>query len=268
MKSNYSFQNIPQSRIATFDTFSIGLSRHHVSALIEVDVTNARDKLKQLKGKENRISFNAWIIKVISRSLEQHREAAAFFYNKRKLIVFNDINVSILVEKKINDKKVPIPMVIEKTNEKSVLQITKEIEESKIESISGKDIVLNKQSKFYKRLYYLMPGIIRRSVWKIMLSHPKLAYKNMGNIVITSLGMMGRINGWFIHKSVHPLSFGIGSIIKKPVVIDDQIKIREILNMTILFDHDVIDGAPFVRFLKDLIRHIENGDELHSADII
>jgi hypothetical protein len=134
--------------------------------------------------------------------------------------------------------------------------------------MSGKDIVLNKQSKFYKRLYYLMPGIIRRSVWKIMLSHPKLAYKNMGNIVITSLGMMGRINGWFIHKSVHPLSFGIGSIIKKPVVIDDQIKIREILNMTILFDHDVIDGAPFVRFLKDLIRHIENGDELHSADII
>ena len=95
-----------------------------------------------------------------------------------------------------------------------------------------------------------------------MLSHPKIAYKKMGNVVITSLGMIGKINGWFIHKSVHPISFGIGSILKKPVVIDDEIKIREILNMTILFDHDVIDGAPFARFLKDLVKSIENGDEL------
>lgn len=71
--------------------------------------------------------------------------------------------------------------------------------------------------------------------------------------------MMDRINGWFIHKSVHPLSFGVGSIIKKPVAIDNEIKIREILNMTILVDHDVIDGAPMVRFLNDLTNYLETG---------
>lgn len=84
----------------------------------------------------------------------------------------------------------------------------------------------------------------------------------MGNVVITSVGMMGMINGWFIHKSVHPLSFGIGSVLKKPVVVGNEIKIREILNMTILVDHDVIDGAPMVRFLGDLTRHIENCESL------
>lgn len=84
----------------------------------------------------------------------------------------------------------------------------------------------------------------------------------MGNVMITSVGMIGRINGWFIHTSVHPLSFGIGSILKKPVVIDNRVEIREILNMTILVDHDVIDGAQMVRFLKELTRQIENGEEL------
>jgi pyruvate/2-oxoglutarate dehydrogenase complex dihydrolipoamide acyltransferase (E2) component len=84
----------------------------------------------------------------------------------------------------------------------------------------------------------------------------------MGNVMITSVGMIGRINGWFIHTSVHPLSFGIGSILKKPVVIDNEIKIREILNMTILVDHDVIDGAQMVRFLKELTRQIESGEEI------
>jgi pyruvate/2-oxoglutarate dehydrogenase complex dihydrolipoamide acyltransferase (E2) component len=87
----------------------------------------------------------------------------------------------------------------------------------------------------------------------------------MGNVVITSVGMMGHINGWFIHKSVYPLSFGIGSVLKKPVVIDTEIRIREILNMTILVDHDVIDGAPMVRFLNDLTKCIESGDLLINS---
>jgi pyruvate/2-oxoglutarate dehydrogenase complex dihydrolipoamide acyltransferase (E2) component len=262
MKLRYTYQRIPQSRIATFDVFSIGLLKHHVSALLEFDVTYSREKLKDLKNKGIKVSFNAWIIKVISKALEQHRQASAYLYNKRKLIIFDDINISILVEKKYDDIKVPIPLVIEKTNEKSVEEITQEIIKSQNQILSRKDFVLNEQSKVYERLYFLLPGILRRSIFKLMLRHPKVAYKRMGNVIITSLGMIGKINGWFIHRSVHPLSFGIGSVIKKPIVIDDEIKIREILNMTILFDHDVIDGAPFARFLKDLVRSIENGDEL------
>jgi pyruvate/2-oxoglutarate dehydrogenase complex dihydrolipoamide acyltransferase (E2) component len=74
--------------------------------------------------------------------------------------------------------------------------------------------------------------------------------------------MIGKVNGWFIHKSVHPISFGVGSILKKPVVIDNEIKIREILNMTVLVDHDVIDGAPMVRFLDDLTDYLETGKEI------
>jgi pyruvate/2-oxoglutarate dehydrogenase complex dihydrolipoamide acyltransferase (E2) component len=86
----------------------------------------------------------------------------------------------------------------------------------------------------------------------------------MGNAVVTSVGMMGLINGWFIHRSVHPVSFGIGSVIKKPSVVGDEIKIREILNMTVLLDHDVIDGAPMVRFLNDLTRIIEDSERMEG----
>jgi pyruvate/2-oxoglutarate dehydrogenase complex dihydrolipoamide acyltransferase (E2) component len=100
---------------------------------------------------------------------------------------------------------------------------------------------------------------MRRFAWRAMLRNPKFIYPKMGNVVITSVGMIGRINGWFIHKSIHPVSFGVGSVIKKPVVIDNEIKIREILNMTILVDHDVIDGAPMVRFLNDLTKSLEAG---------
>ena len=67
------------------------------------------------------------------------------------------------------------------------------------------------------------------------------------------------INGTKVPISVHPICFGISSIIKKPTVIDDRIEIREILNMSILIDHDVIDGAPMARLISDLSKNIENG---------
>lgn len=84
----------------------------------------------------------------------------------------------------------------------------------------------------------------------------------MGNVAFTSLGMVGRVNGWFLPISVHPVCFGVGSIIKKPVVVAHNIVIREILNMSILIDHDVIDGAPMARLISDLTKNIETGMNL------
>ena len=266
MEDAFIYKRIPRSRIATFDIVSVGLLKHHISTLLEFDVTESRKKLHELRKNGVSVSFNAWIIKVIGSILKKHPEASAYLYNKKKLILFNNINISILVEKKINDKKVPIPVVIEEINKKSALEITIEIENAKNQELSNNDIVINKRSNILERLYYHMPGFLRRAVWKLMLRNPKIAYKKMGNAVITSVGMMGRINGWFIQKSVHPISFGIGSVLKKATVINNEIKVREILNMTILFDHDVIDGAPMVRFLNDLTRSLESGEFINTTN--
>ena len=222
MGSSYSYKEIPQSRIATFDVYAVGLLKHHVSAMLEFDVTGSREKIRNLRKSGINVSFNAWLIKAISSVLQNHPEGSAFRCGKRKLIIFDDINVSIMVEKRVNDSKVPIPLVIEKTNEKSASEITSEIENAKNRELSKSDIVLKKRPTLLEKLYYHLPGFLRRAVWKIMLRNPKYAYRKMGNVAITSIGMVGKINGWFIHKSVHPVSFGIGSVIKKPVVVDNE----------------------------------------------
>ncbi|MCF8218824.1 MAG: 2-oxo acid dehydrogenase subunit E2 [Bacteroidales bacterium] len=263
VKNNHYYTKIPQSRIATFDIYSIGLLKHHVSALLEFDVTESRRKLSELRKKGTNISFNAWLVKAISRTLEKYPEATSYQYSKKKLLTFNDHNISFLVEKQIGDQKVPLPVVIDQVNLKSALNISHEIENVKRHIVTEKDIVLDKKSKFYERLYYHLPGFLRKMIWRYILNHPRLAYRKMGNISITSLGMIGKINGWFIHKSIHPVSFGVGSIIQKPTVIGDDIKIRDVLNMTILIDHDVIDGAPMVRLLKELKKNIEMGAEIN-----
>jgi pyruvate/2-oxoglutarate dehydrogenase complex dihydrolipoamide acyltransferase (E2) component len=54
---------------------------------------------------------------------------------------------------------------------------------------------------------------------------------------------------------------GIGSIVKRPVVIDDMIAIRPQMMISLTFDHRVIDGEGGARYLATLRDVLENFDE-------
>ncbi|QQS31302.1 MAG: 2-oxo acid dehydrogenase subunit E2 [Sphingobacteriales bacterium] len=252
----------PDSRIATNDVCAVGLNKHHIAAMIEIDVTKSREKIKSDQLENRNISFTAWLVKTISITVKEYENVAAYLKGKRNLIVFNDINVSILVEKEIKGHSVPIPLIINKANERSIESIANQINEARKQPLTKNDLVLEKKSNRLQQLYFRMPGFIRRFFWRYLLHHPQLAFNNMGNVGITSVGMIGHVNGWFIPISVHPICFGIGRITKKPIVIEDSIVIREVLNMTVLLDHDVVDGAQMARFISKLTENIENGEGL------
>lgn len=259
-RTKYKIQKFPNSRIATIDVCEIGKNKHHVAGMIELDVSKSREKIREFnRANSDKISFTGWLISVISCTIKKYETSSAYLKGKNKLVIFDDINVSIVVEKDLNGQKVPIPLIVEKANERSIVSITKQITDARNEKLTDKDIVLQRKTGQLEKMYYILPGFIRRFVWKYMLKHPKLAYKNMGNVAYTSIGMMGKVKGWFIPTSVHPICFGIGSIVQKPSVVANNIQIREILHMTILFDHDVIDGAPVARFIRDLSRNVESG---------
>lgn len=261
--TGYKTHKFPKSRIATIDVCEIGKQKHHITSLIELDITNSRKKIRAYNNyNSNKISFNAWIISVIGHTIYQYETVASYLNGRDKQLIFKDINVSVIVEKSLNGQKVPFPLIIEKANEVSIESISRLINDAKDQELTDKDIVLQKKTNRFESLYYSLPGFIRRSFWRYLLKHPKMAYKEMGNVAITSIGMMGQVKGWFIPISIHPICFGLSSITKKPVVVDDKIEIREILNMSILLDHDVIDGAPMARFIRDLSKNIENGANL------
>lgn len=258
-KSAFEEYQFAKSRIATIDTCDLGRKKNHVVALLEIDVTSSREKLKKYKKDIAKISYNAWLIKVISATVQENKSLAAFRNGKRKTIVFNDINVSFLVEKELNGEKIPLPVLIEKASTLEIETITKQLNDSKHAVSSKNQLVIQKQATRAEQLYYYFPAWIRKTIWKYLFKHPRLLFSKMGNVAITSLGMYGQIHGWFIPISIHPICFGIGSIVKKPVVLNDKIEIREMMNMTVLIDHDVIDGAKMARFINTLIKNMEKG---------
>jgi pyruvate/2-oxoglutarate dehydrogenase complex dihydrolipoamide acyltransferase (E2) component len=261
-KPGYRIHRFPKTRIATNDVCSVGLEKHHIPALLEIDVTEARKKIKSYKREKGRISFTAWLIKTIAKTISDHDRIASYYSGRRKQVVFKDINVSLLVEKEISGQRVPIPLLIEKAQERSIESITVQINDALNQEVGEKDIVLTKNTTSTERLYFLLPGFIRRNIWRIMLRYPHFAFSRMGNVAVTSVGMIGRANGWFIPISVHPVCFGIGNTSKKPAVVENNIEIREILNLTVLLDHDVVDGGLMARFISALTSNIEKGTGL------
>jgi pyruvate/2-oxoglutarate dehydrogenase complex dihydrolipoamide acyltransferase (E2) component len=78
--------------------------------------------------------------------------------------------------------------------------------------------------------------------------------------------MFGKGGGWGLgFLPTHTLGITVGGIAEKPGAVDGQIAIREYLNLTVAFDHDIVDGAPAARFAKKLTGLIEQARLLDSA---
>jgi hypothetical protein len=89
---------------------------------------------------------------------------------------------------------------------------------------------------------------------------PTIRVSTAGTVAVTAVGMFGKgHSGWGIATTPVSLSLVVGSIAWKPAVVDGRIEPREMLNLTVLFDHEVVDGAPATRFVRRLIELVESG---------
>ena len=96
---------------------------------------------------------------------------------------------------------------------------------------------------------------------------PTIRAATSGTVCITAVGMFGKgHSGWGIATTPHSLGLVVGSMSTKPAVVEGRIEAREILNLTVLFDHDVVDGAPATRFVSRLVALIESGYGLEDVN--
>lgn len=261
MSDEYQIVSYPRSRVATFDVGKIGIKKHHIIGLVEVDVTEARKRISESIKTGKEISFTAWLIKCIGNTIASENYIQAINKGRNKQYVFNNVDISIPIEKEVQGVKVPLAALIKDVNNKDVSEIYNEIAKMKSTKIKNEeDYVLGKgNKKNLNRLFFNMPQVIRIAIWKRLLHNPIIRKRTMGTAILTNIGMVGNISGWIIPKSMHNLCIGIGSINKKPWVVKNEIVIREIMHMTILFDHDVVDGSPAAKFTGKLLLNIENG---------
>ena len=79
-----------------------------------------------------------------------------------------------------------------------------------------------------------------------------------GTFTITNLGNFGIDAFTPIINPPESAILGVGRILKKPVVHDDEIVVRSMLTLSLTFDHRVIDGAPAAQFLQTVSAYIQD----------
>jgi pyruvate dehydrogenase E2 component (dihydrolipoamide acetyltransferase) len=87
-----------------------------------------------------------------------------------------------------------------------------------------------------------------------------------GTFTITNPGGYGTFHGTPVISQPQAAILGTYAVVKRPWVVEDElgedaIAIRSIMNLTLTYDHRLVDGALAGRFLRDLRERLESWDE-------
>jgi pyruvate/2-oxoglutarate dehydrogenase complex dihydrolipoamide acyltransferase (E2) component len=254
--SRDTFTVVPFStaRQLVVDSLEIGVRRHVVHGLLEIDVTCARRFMRDHKTKTGEaLSFTAFIVACFARAVDAHKLVQAYRDWRNRLILFDDVDVVVMIEREVD--RVALPYIIRAANRKTFLEIHNEIRAAQSQSQKSAQ-----ESGWLTRIGLIVPGFIRRFSLRTLMKNPRWMKNFGGTVVLSSFGMFGRGGGWGVAMMpMHTLGLMVGGITEKPGVVDGRIEIREYLDLTINVDHDIVDGAPAARFARELIGLIEGG---------
>jgi pyruvate dehydrogenase E2 component (dihydrolipoamide acetyltransferase) len=98
--------------------------------------------------------------------------------------------------------------------------------------------------------------------WGISVPFLGLSANSFGSYVISNIGSVGLDTGYaaLLPSANVSIVMILGRVIKKPVVINDEIKIRKILQLSATLDHRVVDGShggKLFRFIKHMVKNPE-----------
>ncbi|EZP75181.1 hypothetical protein H839_16813 [Parageobacillus genomosp. 1] len=202
----------------------------HVTGMDEVDVTKLveiRTSLaKQLEAESVKLTYLPFVIKAVTRALQEHPIFNAMVDEEtNEIILKKEYHIGIATATK---EGLVVP-VIKHADQKSIRELAIEIAE-----------LSEKAHRHTLRIDELQGS----------------------TFTITSTGAGG---GWFATPIINypeVAILGVHAIKRRPVVIGDEIVIRDMMGMSLTFDHRVIDGEPAGRFMRTVARILEHPEQL------
>lgn len=177
--SDFELLTYPRSRRATFDVGKIGASKHHVIGLLEIDVTLAKQKLKEAVSAGKKVGFTSWLLKVVGNTVSDNKHCHAINHQAETQIAFHEVDIAVPIEREVNGVKVPLVTIVRKTNQKSIEAIHSELQNaSQVPIANENDYVLAKnRRKNLTGLFFYLPQWARMIVW-VLANAGKPLYLN------------------------------------------------------------------------------------------
>jgi pyruvate/2-oxoglutarate dehydrogenase complex dihydrolipoamide acyltransferase (E2) component len=234
--------------------------KHSIYGLLEVDVTIIRQFITEYKARTGEtLSFTGYLVFCLARAVDEDKSVQACLKGHKHLVLFDDVDVALPIERQMGGTRAPMVHVIRGANHKTYMEIHQEIRSVQAQPVPSSKgfapLIL-----FFMRLPQPIPrlfGAILRAVTRRDPAGTTVALA--GTVGVTAVGMFGHRSGWGLVPMVQTLGLVVGGIARKPAIVEDRIEPREMLSLTVTFDHDIVDGAPAARFVQRLTELIESG---------
>lgn len=205
------------------------------------------------------LSFTGYLAFCLARAIDENTSVQALPKGRKQLVVFDDVDVTLHIERELGGTRAPMLYILRRANHKTFQDIHQEIR-----SVQARPAPADQGLARWFRLFMRQPWplsklfsvLIRAAVRR----NPTLMAAMSGTVAVTAVGMFGKgAAGWGLTPLPHALGLGVGAIAQKPAVMAGRVEPRDILHLTVVFDHDIIDGAPATRFVRRLVELIESG---------
>ncbi len=97
--ATYSIETFHPFRQLVIDGMDLAARKHHIHGLVEVDITVARERIRQIHERTGeRLSFTGFIVHCCARAVDEDKHLHAYRDWRNRLILFDDVDVSFGVE--------------------------------------------------------------------------------------------------------------------------------------------------------------------------
>lgn len=251
--SDYQVIPFPKLRRLMVDGGRLARQKHLIHGLVEMDVTQARRLIREHKAETGEaLSFTAFIMTCLGQAVGMNKHMHAYRAPWEKLVIFDDVDVNTMFEVEVDGRKIIRPHIIRAVNKKTLREIHEEIRAFQSGHAHGREAG-------FIGWFVLLPAFIRRFFLGMLFRNPHWLKEMNGTVSLTSVGMFGEGGGWGIPVSNHTLQITLGGVAERPALVNGQLENREVLCVTVTFDHDIVDGAPAARFIQRLKELVESG---------
>lgn len=241
------------NRRAVIASASVTREKNTIHCITEVDITTPRLEIKEhFTRTGEKLSLTAYVVTCLAHTIKDHPLLNSFI-SGRKQVILDNVTISVLIERELGGEKVPEPFAIEKAQLKSYKEINDEIRNA--QNSAGKDLGGLSGMVWIK----MIPGFLLKTFVRIADRNIKMAEK-YGKVAVTAVGMFSKESAWFIPHGSATVLITVGGINQKQELKDGKITESEYLCLTASFDHNIVDGAPASRFMKQFTETVRSGD--------
>ena len=237
-------QPYPKLRNFILDVMAEGRRKNTINLLFEAELSPIREHLALYTERQGeQLSLTSYIARSLACTVDENKALHAYRHGKSRLVLFDEVDLAVMVEREIDGSSLPIAMLVRSANRKNISEIHHELQSAKTAPLGkhGPMSALEKQ-------FFELPSPLRRIVWFFIRRDPYLFKQLAGTVGITSMGMHSSGSAVLIPITPMTLTLSIGAISKKLVIADGQVVESEVIQMNLGADHDIIDGAPLMRF--------------------